>query len=88
MTRPGFSIVVLSRAQREIEAADLWWSENRENREAVRDEFRRFCELVVAFPDIGARIESSRVSARRILLPDVEYTCATASDLEPIVSRC
>jgi hypothetical protein len=32
VTRPPFSIVVLSRAQREIEAADLWWSENRENR--------------------------------------------------------
>jgi plasmid stabilization system protein ParE len=73
VTRPPFSIVVLSRAQREIEAADLWWLENRENPDAIRDEFRRFCELVAAFPDIGTRVESSRVSARRILLPDVEY---------------
>ena len=39
----------------------------------VRDEFRRFCELVAAFPDIGTRVASSRVAARRILLPDIEY---------------
>jgi len=48
VTRPPFSIAVLSRAQREIDAADLWWSQNRENRDAVRDQFRGFCEL----PDI------------------------------------
>jgi plasmid stabilization system protein ParE len=73
VTRPPFSIAVLSRAQREIDAADLWWSQNRENRDAVRDQFRGFCELVAVFPEIGALVASSRVSARRILLPDIEY---------------
>jgi hypothetical protein len=34
VTRPPFSIVVLSRAQREIQAADRWWSEHRENPDA------------------------------------------------------
>lgn len=73
MTRPPFSILVLSRAQREIEAADLWWSEHRANRNAIRDEFRRFCELVAVFPEIGTLVAASRVSAHRILLPEIEY---------------
>jgi hypothetical protein len=73
VTRPPFSIVVLSRAQREIEAADLWWSEHRANPDAIRDEFRRFCELVAVFPEIGTIAASSRVSAHRIHLPDIEY---------------
>jgi hypothetical protein len=34
---------------------------------------RRFCELVAVFPDIGTLVASSRVSARRILLPEVEH---------------
>ena len=73
MTRPPFSVVVLARAQREIDVADRWWLENRENPDAVRDQFRRFCELVTAFPEIGTLVASSRVSARRILLPDIEF---------------
>lgn len=73
MTRSPFSIVVLARAQREIEAADLWWSEHRENPDAIRDQFRRFCELVAAFPEIGTTVVSSRVAVRRIFLPDIEY---------------
>jgi hypothetical protein len=47
--------------------------ENRENPDAVRDQFRRFCELVTVFPEIGTLVASSRVSARRILLPDIEF---------------
>lgn len=73
MTRPPFSVVVLARARKELEAADLRWFEHRENRDAIRDEFRRFCELVAVFPEIGTLVASSRVSARRILLPDVEH---------------
>jgi plasmid stabilization system protein ParE len=73
VTRPLFSIVVLTRAQKEIDSAALWWSENRENPDAVRDEFRRFCENVAVFPEIGTLVVSSRVAARRILLPDIEY---------------
>ena len=73
MTRPLFSIVVLTRAQKEIDSADLWWSENRESPDAVRDEFRRFCENVAVFPEIGTLVLSSRVAARCILLPDIEY---------------
>ena len=73
MTRPLFSVVVLTRAQREIDFADLWWSENRENPDAVRDEFRKFCDNVAVFPEIGTLVASSRAAARRILLPDIEY---------------
>jgi hypothetical protein len=73
VTRPLFSVVVLTTAQREIDSADLWWSEHRENPGAVRDEFRKFCENVVGFPEIGTLVASSRVAARRILLPDIEY---------------
>jgi len=74
VTRPLFSVVVLTRAQKEIDTADLlWWSENRESPDAVRDEFRRFCENVAVFPEIGTLVASSRVAARRILPPDIEY---------------
>ena len=73
MTRPLFSVVVLTRAQKEIDSADLWWSEHRENPDAVHDEFRKFCELVVVFPEIGTLVASSRVAVRRVLLPDIEH---------------
>ena len=73
MTRPLFSVVVLTRAQKEIDSADLWWSEHRANPDAVRDEFRKFCELVVVFPEIGTLVASSRVAAQRVLIPDIEY---------------
>lgn len=73
MTRPLFSVVVLTRAQKEIDSADLWWSEHRENRDAVRDGFRKFCELVVVFPEIETPVASSKVAARRVFLPDIEY---------------
>jgi hypothetical protein len=62
VTRPLFSVLVLTRAQKEIDSADLWWSEHRENPDAVRDEFRRFCELVAVFPEIGTLVASSRVA--------------------------
>lgn len=88
MTREPFSIVVLARAQREIDAADRWWLENRENPDAVREQFRRFCELVTVFPEIGTLVASSRVSARRILLPTSSSTSTTASVLEHVASRC
>jgi len=38
VTRPPFSVVVLARARKELDAADLRWFEHRENRDAVRDE--------------------------------------------------
>jgi hypothetical protein len=88
VTRPPFSIVVLSRAQREIEDADLWWSENRDNRDAIRDEFRKFCELVAVFPDIGTRIASSRPLRAESCFPTSTTTCTTASGHACIASRC
>jgi hypothetical protein len=87
VTRPLFSVVVLTRAQKEIDSADLWWSEHRENPDAVRDEFRKFCELVVVFPEIGTLVASSRVAARRVLLPDIEYPSTIAFDPERIASK-
>jgi hypothetical protein len=80
VTRPLFSVVVLTRAQKEIDSADLWWSEHRENPDAVRDEFRKFCELVVVFPEIGTLVASSRVAARRVLLPVSNITSTIAFD--------
>jgi hypothetical protein len=88
VTREPFSIRVLASARREIDDADQWWMEHRANRDAIRDEFRRFCELVAAFSELGTLFESPRVSVRRMLLPDIDYHVSTGCGPAPAASRC
>jgi plasmid stabilization system protein ParE len=69
VTRPPFAVVVLARAQREIDEADRWWVQHHANANDVLDQLRHFFELVAVFPEIGTLVRSSR----RVLLPDIEF---------------
>jgi plasmid stabilization system protein ParE len=68
-------IVVTRRAAAEIDAADLWWTENRPaDPGAIRGELARAFDLLAVHPGIGATARSSRLTGvRRIHLSRIRY---------------
>jgi len=63
------------RAQREIERAAEWWTENRlAARGAVRQDLEAAVALLVEEPGIGTKVETSRADVvRRLYLSRIRY---------------
>jgi plasmid stabilization system protein ParE len=63
------------RAEKQIEAAAAWWSENRpEARGAVRSDLKAALDALVKQPGIGALVENSRdPETRRLYLARTRY---------------
>jgi plasmid stabilization system protein ParE len=68
-------VTVTRRAQKHIEAAERWWSENRASApDAVTEDLDRILRLLSVQPRIGARARRSKLSdVRRVTLSRIRY---------------
>lgn len=66
---------VKPRAERQIDAAAAWWSENRPAAPgAIRSDLKAALEALVEQPGIGALVENARdLEARRLYLARTRY---------------
>jgi len=71
----ALGVRIKPRAQREIERAAQWWSENRLAAPgAVRKDVEAALALLVEEPGIGTKVETPRSDVvRRLYLPRVKY---------------
>ena len=53
-------LVLLDEAQRQFEAEDTWWRENRDAKELLVREFAKTLEQVSTMPETGQRYRRSR----------------------------
>ena len=69
------NVKITRRAERQIEAADRWWLENRPSAPgAVAEELGRALQLLSVQPNIGARAGNTRLKdVRRVTLNRIRY---------------
>jgi plasmid stabilization system protein ParE len=68
------TVDVTVRAERQIDAADRWWKENRETSDVIHDEIARAMGLVLVNPKMYALAENARrPGLRRLYLDRIDY---------------
>ena len=68
------SVIVLPRAQRQLQRAVDWWFFNRDKAPgAVTDEFVEMRDRIAENPAIGKAIHGRRAGIRRVLMERVRY---------------
>jgi len=68
-------VYVTRRAQRQIETAVRWWSQNRPSApNAIVEELDKALEILIVQPNIGARAKNANLpGVRRVTLTRVSY---------------